>query len=119
MVTFRWLSLLGLASAFAALVALLVSDGVHGFRPIDFHQNASAVALMSVGLSYVFLQIVSEEGGRAKLKGVLLGSAFFLWGIEQFIPRGVCATLTDCIVITIFVVDLGSIVIARLRQRWS
>lgn len=113
---FRGLSLLLFVSALGALAVLLLTDAAHALRPAFFHQQSSAVALILIGASYVSLQLSSVRPWNEKLKGIFLGFAFILWGSEQFLPASRWVTLMDSAVITIFVVDLGLIILGRLKR---
>ncbi len=112
----RGLSLFLFVSALVALAVLLASDAAHALRPAFFHQQSSAVALILIGASYVSLQLGSGGPWSEKLKGIFLGLAFILWGSEQFLPASRLVTLMDSAVITIFVVDLGLIILGRLKR---
>lgn len=112
----RPLSGLFFALALGALGALLIADSWHHFQPSVLHQKAGSLALMLVGLSFICLQANPSSGWMETVKGVLLGLAFVLWGSEQFLPRGSLVTAVDSAVITIFVVDLGLVILGRLRS---
>ena len=101
--------------ALVALAFLLLSDLWLRFQPAPSHPHASALALMFVGASFVCLQLSATGRGRKTLKGVLLGLAFVLWGSEQFLPPGAGTIAIDCVVITIFVTDLGLVIKSSLR----
>jgi len=105
------------ALALGALVALLLVDCWGHFGPSVFHQKAGALALMLVGSSFICLQAPASAGWTEAIKGLLLGLAFVLWGAEQFLPPGSSVTAVDAAVITIFVVDLGLVILGRLRAQ--
>jgi len=115
----RSLSRILFLSALAGLAVLLISDGANGLRLTLFHQQSGAVALILIGASYLSLQLGARQRWNQKLKGVFLGLAFVLWGSEQFLPASRLVTLMDSAVITIFVVDLGLIILERLKERGS
>ncbi len=112
----RGLSLFLFVSALVALAVLLASDAAHALRLTIFHQQSGAVALIFIGASYICLQLGSGGPWNEKLKGIFLGLAFILWGAEQFLPASRLVTLMDSAVITIFVVDLGLIILGRLKR---
>ncbi|MGA3007730.1 MAG: hypothetical protein ABSE59_07555 [Opitutaceae bacterium] len=112
----RGLSLLLFLSALAGISALIYSDVSHALRPSSLHQQASAAALIFIGTSYVSLQLSTKRRWNEKIKGLFLGLAFALWGSEQFLPAGRLVTLMDTAVITIFVVDLGLIILDGLGK---
>jgi hypothetical protein len=112
----RGLSLLLFLLAVGAIVVLLSSDISHSLRLTSFHQEASAMALILIGTSYISLQLKAKRRWNEKLKGIFLGFAFVLWGGEQFLPASKLVTLMDSTVITIFVVDLGLIILDSLKR---
>jgi hypothetical protein len=113
----RGLCLLLFLAALGGIVVLLASDIWHALRLTSFHQQAGAAALILIGASYVSLQLGSGRRWNEKLKGIFLGLAFVLWGSEQFLPASRVVTLMDSAVITIFVVDLGLMILDHLKRR--
>jgi hypothetical protein len=101
--------------ALVALAWLLLPDLWTGFHPSQRHQQAGALALMFVGASFACLQFNTEGRWKERLKGLLLGMAFVLWGAEQFLPPGSAATAVDGFVIAIFVSDLGLVIASHLE----
>jgi hypothetical protein len=99
-----------LATALATIAILIVTDVAHGLHFTGLHSHLGAVALIMIGTSYVSLQIISRRPRHERVKGILLGGAFALWGIEQLLPSGRWTTAMDTAVIAIFVVDLGMII---------
>jgi hypothetical protein len=112
----RGLSLLLFLLAAGAIVVLLSSDVSHRLRLTSFHQQSSALALILIGASYISLQLSAKRRWNERLKGISLGFAFVLWGGEQFLPASRLVTLMDSAVITIFVVDLGLIILDHLKR---
>jgi hypothetical protein len=113
----RGLGLLLFLLAVGAIIVLLSSDVSRAFRLTSFHQEASAMALILIGTSYISLQLSAKRRWSEKLKGIFLGLAFALWGSEQFLPASRVVTLMDSAVITIFVVDLGLIILDHLKRK--
>jgi len=72
---------------------------------------------MLIGASYIFLQLSTRRRCNEILKGVLLGTAFLLWGGEQLLPPSPLVTAMDSAVITIFVVDLSLITLEHLKRQ--
>jgi hypothetical protein len=70
-----------------------------------------------IGLSYVSLQAVTRASRGSLVKGILLGGAFALWGLEQLLPAGRWTTAMDTAVIAVFVVDLGLIIMDKIAGR--
>jgi hypothetical protein len=106
-----------LLSALVALAVLLLSDSWRHFRPTGLHQRAGALSLMLVGASFICVQLDAHARLRTKIKRVLLGVAFVLWGGEQFLPQGMWVTAMDGAVVAIFVVDIGLVILGLLKRR--
>jgi len=111
----RWTSALLFVSAVAAMMTLLFADVANALRLTPLHRQAGAISLMLIGLSYVSLQLSLRLSRAEKLRGVLLGGAFLLWGSGQFLPSGSWATALDTVVVVIFVTDLSSVIIDNLK----
>jgi hypothetical protein len=105
-----------LAAALATIGILIVTDMAHGLRFTSLHSHLGAVALIMIGSSYVSLQVISRRSRDERVKGILLGSAFALWGIEQLLPPGRWTTAMDTAVIAIFVADLAMITLNGLER---
>ena len=110
------LSLLLLIASWAGLTGLLMTDGFHHLRFTSTHQRLSALALIFVGLSYAAFQFAAVRKRTDRVKGVLLATAFVLWGSEQFLPASPLMTLIDSLVIGIFVVDISLVIVDRIRN---
>jgi hypothetical protein len=113
----RGLSAVALVAALAGIACLLTGDAWNRLRFTSAHQTAGALSLMLIGLSYIGLQLSAARPRKEMIKGVLLGIAFVLWGGEQFVPPGRFVTLMDSAVVTIFVIDLGAIIVEHLKRR--
>jgi hypothetical protein len=105
-----------LAISFATVGFLAVTDVAHGLQPTGLHSHLGALALIMVGSSCVSLHVVSRRPRRDLAKGIILGAAFVLWGIEQLLPASRWTTAMDTAVIMIFVVDLGLIILDGLGR---
>ncbi len=117
---YRWvrgLSALLFIGALVGVVALWVADVSHHLLPGPGHQKMAAVPLMLIGASFVALQWSARGQPVKRLKGVMLGMAFVLWGGEQLLPPSSLVTVMDALVITIFVVDLSFIIETHLKHR--
>ena len=112
----RRFSLLFLIASWAGLLGLLLTDGFHRLHLTPSHQRLSALALIFVGLSYICFQIAAVRKPAERVKGILLGTAFVLWGSEQFVPPSPLVTLIDTAVIAIFVVDISLVLVERMRN---
>lgn len=72
--------------------------------------------MIFVGLSFVCTQLSADSRWNEKLKGILLGMAFALWGGEQYLAPGALVTAVDSLVVTIFVADLGLVICSAPRR---
>jgi len=113
----RWLATLFFGLALAGIAALLLSDAWHRLRPSALHSRMAALPLIMIGLSYACLQFSARRSRRELAQGLALGTAFLLWGGEQLLPPSPWVTLMDCLVVTIFVVDLSFIIAEHLRLK--
>jgi peptidoglycan/LPS O-acetylase OafA/YrhL len=113
----RKLSLLLLISALAGMGTLLLFDVVNHLALTSIHQRMGALSFILIGTSYISLQLSSRRRWREKLKGIMLGVGFLLWGCEQFIQPSPLVTVMDSLVVAIFVVDLSLIIVDRLRRK--
>jgi len=113
----RNLSALLLVSALAGMATLLFFDALNHLRLTSIHQRMGALSFMLIGASYISLQLSTGRRWREMFKGVLLGTGFFLWGCEQFVPPGPLVTVMDSLVVLIFVSDLSLIIADRLKHK--
>lgn len=97
------------------MLTLLLSDALNALRQTPIHRQAGAISLMLIGLSYVSLQLSLRRSRSEKIRGVLLGGAFLLWGSGQFLPSSAWATALDTVVVVIFVTDLSSVIVENLK----
>jgi hypothetical protein len=97
-------------SALASVACLLASDIWFRFQPTSLHRQAGALALILIGSSFVCAQMGAARRWSDRLKGILLGTAFALWGCEQYLAPGALATAVDSLVVTVFVVDLALVI---------
>lgn len=114
---FRRLSVFSFIAALLGIAALLLFDTLNHLRFTPVHQRLGALSLMLIGFSYIMLQLSARRRWNEMLKGVLLGTAFLLWGCEQLLPPSPLVTAMDSAVVAIFVVDLSLIILEHLRRR--
>ena len=113
--SFRKLSALLLVSALAGMAALLVFDVWNRLSLTLFHQRMGALSFMLIGASYIGLQLGEDRRWSDRIKRMLLGLGFFLWGGEQFLSPGPLVTVMDSLVVLIFVSDLSLVIMDSLR----
>src|SRR3954471_14484103 len=110
----RFICFTTLILSLAVGVGLILWDIAHGFEPLLVHQRGMAIALMLVGASYAFAHASGKMKPGTRVRAIALGGAFVLWGLEQFIPMGHAVIAVDCVLVIVFVVDLGLGVRKRL-----
>jgi hypothetical protein len=102
--------------AFIAGTFLLVSD----LFPIHlYHMPLSAAPLLLIGVAYLAFQILIRAQFLDLCKALIVSSAFILWGIDQLLPLGWFATTLGDVVIVLYVIDLGWMMMDRLKQQWQ
>src|ERR1700693_5235939 len=94
--------------ALVAGVALLTSDV---FLTILPHAPVSAAPLLFIGAAYLGFQVLLRP------TPLDLCTAFILWGVDQLLPFGRVATTLGDVVITLYVIELGWVMIDHLKQR--
>ena len=102
--------------ALAAGVTLLTRDVFLIGLP---HAPVSAAPLLFTGAAYLGFQVLLRPKPLALFKALIVSSAFILWGVDQLLPVGWVATTLGDIVITLYVLDLGWMMIDRLKLRNS
>ncbi|GCE21404.1 hypothetical protein [Dictyobacter kobayashii] len=95
---------------------LLLDDGLAAIFP---HAPISAAPLILIGAAYLAFQAWSRPKPLDLFKALIVCAAFILWGVDQLLPAGTPATVLGDIVITLYVIDLGWMIIERLRQPQS
>ena len=115
--TFRQLSAALLIAALAGTLTLLAMDAANHLSLTFAHQRTGALSFMLVGASYISLLFSDSRPWREKMQGLLLAAGFLLWGGEQFMPPGPLTTAVDSLVVSIFVTDLGLVIVNKLKHK--
>jgi DNA replication protein DnaC len=76
----------------------------------------SAVPLIAIGISYSMLITALRRTLGQRVVGILMGLAFVLWGLEQFLHDRTVVSFLDDIVVFLFVVDLSIVIRQNLRS---
>jgi hypothetical protein len=116
---YRLLYLFTWTTVVAALVVsilLLVNDVFSTILP---HAPVSAAPLLLIGVASLGFQVLIRPKPLDLFKALIVSSAFILWGIDQLLPLGWEATTLGDVVIVLYVVDLGWMMIDRLKQQWK
>ncbi len=108
---FTWVAAVG---ALVASILLLVSDIFSTILP---HAPVSAAPLLLIGATYLGFQVLIRPMPLEFCKALIVSSAFILWGIDQLLPSGWLATTLGDVVITLYVLDLGWMILDRLKQK--
>jgi hypothetical protein len=95
-------------------VVLLTSNVFFTILP---HAPVSAAPLLFIGTAYLGLQVLLRPKPLDLFKALIVSSAFILWGVDQLLPGGRVATTLGDVVITLYVLDVGWVIIDRLKQR--
>ena len=95
-------------------IALLTNDVFFTILP---HAPISAAPLLFIGAAYLGFQVLIRPKPLDLFKALIVSSAFILWGVDQLLPVGRFATTLGDVVITLYVLDLGWVMIDRLKLR--
>lgn len=114
---FHWFSVIFFSLALLGVATLFLSDARHHLQFNSSHQQFGALPLIFIGLSYISFQLSARRQRGERVKGLLLGLAFVLWGGEQLLPPSAWVTVMDSLVITIFVVDIALIIIEHFKRK--
>jgi DNA replication protein DnaC len=76
----------------------------------------SGIPLIAIGISYFVLIITLRRTPGQRLVGILVGLAFVLWGLEQFLSDQAMISFIDDVVVFLFVVDLSIVIRHNLRS---
>jgi hypothetical protein len=81
------------------------------------HISVSATPLLLIGTANLIFQALIRPKPLDLCKGLIVSTAFILWGIDQLLPGGWSATALGDVVITLYVIDLGWMLLDHLRQK--
>ncbi len=102
--------------AFMTGIFLLISDVITTHLS---HMPLSAAPLLLVGTAYLAFQVFIRAQFLDLFKALIVSCAFILWGVDQLLPSGWFATTLGDIVIVLYVIDLGWMMMDRLKQQWQ
>lgn len=98
-----------------ALVVLHLLSLSSGPLPAPLRNFKSAVPLIAIGFSYISLIATVRRTLPQRLLGFAVGTAFILWGAEQFLHNQTIISMIDDFVVFLFVFDLSLVVRSHLR----
>jgi hypothetical protein len=99
--------------AFVAGIGLLLCDLLLSTFP---HAPISAAPLLFIGVAYLGFQGILKPTPLDLCKALIVSTAFLLWGVDQLLPASWFATMLGDVVITLYVIDLGWMMLDRLKQ---
>ncbi len=99
--------------AFVTGTTLLLCDV---FLTVFPHAPISAAPLLFIGVAYLSFQLIIKPTPLDLFKAFIVSTAFILWGIDQLLPSSWFATTLGDVVITLYVIDLGWMMLDRLKQ---
>lgn len=99
--------------AFITGVILLLCDV---FLTVFPHAPISAAPLLFIGVAYLGFQMLLRPTPLDLFKALIVSTAFILWGVDQLLPSSWFATTLGDVVITLYVIDLGWMMLDRLKQ---
>ena len=108
-----------LATRWLALITAVLVLGAQSYRlatgekPAFLWKLKSAVPLFAIGLSYICLMATVQRTVAQRVLGFVVGIAFIMWGMEQFIVDQEWISFIDDIVVLLFVFDLSLVIRAQ------
>ena len=105
-----------------ALLTAIFIVALHAIRMLGFRQAdslgrlKSAIPLMAIGAAYVSLIVTVPRTIAQRVLGLLVGLAFILWGVEQFMNHQGWISFIDDIVVLLFVFDLSIVIRENLAK---
>ena len=113
----RAFSLAAFRLAFASAFLVVALHCVHFFRGDLIPWNLkSAIPLILAGTAFACLQFALPRTRTQIGLGLLVATAFILWGIEQFVSNHAVAAWIDDIVVFLFVLDLCLVIRGQLKE---
>ncbi len=103
--------------AFGSGALLLLKDTPLSLLQYLAHAPISALPLLLIGVASLCFQVVIRPTPLDLFKACIVSAAFILWGIDQLLPTGWVATTLGDIVIILYVIDLGWMMVDRLKQQ--
>lgn len=101
--------------AVVSSVVLLASDANIGHAPARWAAVISALPLLTVGVSYLLIQLIVRPQRTELLKHLLLAATFLLWGAVQLMTQNLLSKRLGDVVIALYVTDLVWTILAGLN----
>jgi hypothetical protein len=102
--------------AFTSGILLLLFDTPQAFFQGIAHAPLSAAPLLLIGVASLCFQCVIRPKLLDFCKALIVSAAFLLWGIDQLLHAGKLATTLGDVVIVLYVIDLGWMMLERIKQ---
>ena len=99
--------------SFLTSLLLLASDVLT--TPLS-HAPVSAAPLFLIGAASLAFVLLTRPKPLDLFKALIVSSAFILWGVDQLLPASWLATTLGDVVIVLYVIDLGWMIVDRLKQ---
>ncbi len=117
-VALQWASRGALWFAGLTALTLLALRILHtvGWSPAEDFPFKSAWPLIAIGFSYTALVLTLPRTPGQRTIGLLVGTAFILWGAEQYLTNPTAIAVIDDFVVLLFVFDLGMVVKENLAK---
>jgi len=96
-------------------IVLLASDSNIGDAPARWAAVISALPLLTVGLSFLLIQLIIRPRWAELLKNLLLSATFLLWAAVQLMTQNLLSKRLGDVVITLYVTDLAWTILAGLK----
>ena len=112
----RALSYATFALALASALLVVVLRCIHSFRAdLISWSLKSAIPLILAGVAFACLQFAVPRTRNQIVFGLMVSTAFILWGVEQFLSNLAVVAAIDDFVVFLFVLDLCLVIRGQLK----
>jgi len=105
------------AASLTRLIVLGWTDLQRGLPFDSEHLKMVSPPILLIGVAFIALQLGFDQPWSKRLKGILLGLAFAIWGSETYLPVAGLVTVLDDIAMSIFVIDLGIVICGEVFKK--
>ena len=115
-VVLRVISAIALGLGIFAATSIVILRLLHCFQPNLLPWTLkSAIPLILIGVAFAALQFTLARTRRQILLGLMVATAFILWGTEQYLSNQVIVSFIDDMVVFLFVLDLSIVIYGHLK----